>query len=244
MGESSMSLQDQMRTIVVRAFYSKDAPETVRLLYSPDAAYVKAVTIEHWRFLQSFPRWCGTIVAKSPYQDVWEYEIDNLHEELVHDAAVGGGHYAIVRQACRESGWSDEDIDHGRAHRTMQRAIDDWWAIVRERPWVEAMAAVHGTEMLADQRLKKHPDFAMPSIVSDRSFIEQGAFGPATRTWLSTTAADTAHAGRAADLVAKYAATVSTPEDVLATFRRSMADMGLYLEAIADRRRELLEARR
>ena len=124
----------------------------------------------------------------------------------------------------------------------MQRAIDDWYAIVRDRPWVEAMAAVHGTEMLADQRLKQHPDFAMPSIVSDRSFIEQGAFGPATRRWLSTTAADTAHAGRAADLVAKYAATDSTPDAVLATFRRSMDDMRLYLEAIAERRRELLGA--
>ncbi len=242
MGEPSLSLQDQLRTIVVHAFYSKNAPEAMRILYAPDAAYVKAVTIEHWRFLQAFPRWCGTIVSRSPYQDVWEYEIDNLHEELIHDDAVGGGHYAVVRQACRESGWSDDEIDRGKAHPKMARAIDDWWAIVRERPWVEAMAAVHGTEMLADQRLKQHPDFAMPSIVSDRSFVEKGAFGPATRTWLSTTAADTAHAGRAADLVAKYAATDSTPEAVLATFRRSMADMGLYMEAIAEKRRELLEA--
>ncbi len=144
-GQVSMSLQDQLRTIVVRAFYSKDAPEAMRILYAPDAAYVKAVTIEHWRFLQAFPRWCGMIVAKSPYQDVWEYEIDNIHEELVHDPAVGGGHYTIVRQACRESGWSDAEIDHGHAHPKMQRAIDDWYAIVRERPWVEAMAAVHGT---------------------------------------------------------------------------------------------------
>ncbi len=243
MGDASVSLQDQLRAIVVRAFYSKDPPEAMRILYAPDAAYVKAVTIEHWRFLQAFPRWCGAIVAKSPYQDVWEYEIDNLHEELVHDPAVGGGHYVIVRQACRESGWSDEAIDHGRAHPKMQRAIDDWYAIVRDRPWVEAMAAVHGTEMLADQRLKHHPDFAMPSIVSDRSFVDKGAFGPATRKWLSTTAADTAHAGRAADLVAKYASTDSTPDAVLETFRRSMRDMGLYMEAIAERRRELLEAK-
>lgn len=243
MGEAWGSLQDQLRTIVVRAFYSKDAPEAMRILYAPDAAYVKAVTIEHWRFLQAFPRWCGAIVARCPHQDVWEYEIDNLHDELVHDPAVGGGHYVIVRQACRESGWNDEAIDHGRAHPKMQRAIDDWYAIVRDRPWVEAMAAVHGTEMLADQRLKQHPDFAMPSIVSDRSFLEKGAFGPATRLWLSTTAADTAHAGRAADLVAKYAATDSTPDAVLVTFRRSMADMGLYMEAIAERRREILEAK-
>ncbi len=242
MGEAAESLQDRLRTIVVRAFYSKDAPEAIRVLYSPDAAFVKAMTIEHWRFLQAFPRWCGAIVARCPHQDVWEYEIDNLHDKLVHDPAVGGGHYVIVRQACRESGWSDQEIDRGRAHPKMQRAIVDWYAIVRDRPWVEAMAAVHGTEMLADQRLKKHPDFAMPSIVSDRSFIEQGAFGPATRRWLSTTAADTAHAGRAADLVAKYAATDSTPEAVLTTFRRSMEDMRLYLEAIAERRRELLEA--
>ena len=242
MGEAAQSLQDQLRTIVVRAFYSKNAPETIRVLYAPDAAFVKAVTIEHWRFLQAFPRWCGAIVSRSPYQDVWEYEIDNLHDELVHDKAVGGGHYVIVREACRESGWTDEEIDRGHAHPKMQRAIDDWWSIVRDRPWVEAMAAVHGTEMLADQRLKSHPDFAMPSIVSDRSFIEQGAFGPATRLWISTTAADTAHAGRAADLVAKYAATDSTPDAVLATFRRSMDDMRLYFEAIAERRRELLEA--
>ena len=241
MDESSVPLADQLRTIVVRAFYSKNPPEAMRLLYAPDAALVKALTIEHWRFLQAFPRWCGAIMAKSPVQEVWEYEIDNLHDELIHDEAVGGGHYAIVRQACRESGWSDETIDRGRAHPKMQRAIDDWYAIVRDRPWVEAMAAVHGTEMLADQRLKKHPDFAMDSIVSDRSFIEKGAFGPATRRWLSTTAADTAHAGRAADLVAKYAAADSTPEAVLQTFRRSMDDMKLYFEAIADRRREILE---
>ena len=242
MSEPPASLADRLRSIVVHAFYAKDPPEGVRLLYAPDAAYVKAVTIEHWRFLQAFPRWCGAIVAGCPHQDVWEYEIDNLHDELVHDEAVGGGHYVIVRQACRECGWSDEEIDRGRAHPKMQRAIDDWYAIVRDRPWVEAMAAVHGPEMLADQRLKKDPAFAMDSIVSDRSFIEKGAFGPATRRWLSTTAADTAHAGRAADLVAKYAATDSTPEAVLETFRRSMDDMTLYFEAIADRRREILGA--
>ena len=243
MGEPSVSLADELRTIVVHAFYSKDPPEALRLLYAPDAAIVKAMTIEHWRFLQAFPRWCGGIMMKSPVQEVWEYEIDNLHDELIHDPAVGGGHYAIVRQACLESGWSPEEIDRGRAHPKMQRAIDDWTAIVRDRPWVEAMAAVHGTEMLADQRLKDHPDFAMPSIVSDRSFIEKGAFGPATRRWLSTTAADTAHAGRAADLVAKYAAEASTPEAVLRTFHRSMDDMRLYFEAIAGRRKDILEGR-
>lgn len=243
MSEPSMSLADQLRTIVVRAFYSKHPPEALRLLYAPDAALVKAITIEHWRFLQMFPRWCGGIMMKSPHQDVWEYEIDNLHDELIHDEAVGGGHYVIVRQACLESGWTADEVDRGRAHPKMQRALDDWTAIVRDRPWVEAMAAVHGTEMLADQRLKKHPDFAMPSIVSDRSFIEKGAFGPATRRWLSTTAADTAHAGRAADLVEKYAAVDSTPEAVLETFRRSMDNMRLYFEAIAERRREILEAK-
>ena len=243
MSESPVSLADQLRTIVVHRFYSKNPPEALRRLYAPDAALVKALTIEHWRFLQAFPRWCGGIMMKSPHQDVWEYESDNLHDELIHDEAVGGGHYVIVRQACLESGWSAEEVDHGQAHQKMARAIDDWTAIVRDRPWVEAMAAVHGTEMLADQRLKKHPDFAMTSIVSDRSFIEQGAFGPSTRRWLSTTAADTAHAGRAADLVAKYAATDSTPEAVLETFRRSMDDMTLYFEAIAERRREILEAK-
>ena len=242
MGESSVSLADELRTIVVHAINSKDPPEALRLLYAPDAALVRAITIEPRRFRQMFPRWCGGLLMKSPHQDVWEYEIDNLHDELIHDEAVGGGHYVIVRQACLESGWTAEEVDHGSAHPKMARALEDWTAIVRDRPWVEAMAAVHGTEMLADQRLKRHPDFAMPSIVSDRSFIEQGAFGPSTRRWLSTTAADTAHAGRAADLVAKYAATDSTPEAVLATFRRSMDDMRLYFEAIADRRREILGA--
>jgi pyrroloquinoline quinone (PQQ) biosynthesis protein C len=238
-----MTLADDLRTEVVRTFYGKDAPEAIRLVYRPDDAFVKAVVFEHWQFLREFPRWCGTIVARSTDEDVWAYEVDNLHEELVHDPDAGAGHYEIVRNAARENGWSDADLARGPGPK-MRRALDDWWDIVRTRPTAEAMAAVHGTEMLADQRLKKHPEFAFQGIVSDAGFAQARPYGEWTRRWLSTTAADTGHAGRAADLVEKLSHDGTTPEQVLATFRRSMGDMRLYFEAIMERRATLLAGAR
>ncbi|MHB8584505.1 MAG: thiaminase II/PqqC family protein [Thermoplasmatota archaeon] len=236
-----MNLADAMRKQVVRTFYGKNAPEGVRLIYNPDAAFIKAIVLQHWHFLQAFPRWCGAIMAGSPHQDVWEYEVDNLHEELVHDPHVGGGHYAIVREACRENGWDDATIDHGAPHPIMKKAIDDWYAITREKPWVDAMAAVHATEMLADSTLRKDPEFAMDSIVSEKRFLDKASYPPATKRWLSTTAADTAHAGRAANLVEKYARTDSSEQSVLSTFDRSMRNMQWYFDAIVDHRRQILQ---
>jgi pyrroloquinoline quinone (PQQ) biosynthesis protein C len=234
-----MSLADSLRAEVVRTFYGRNPPEGVRLMYAPDRPFLQAVTFEHWHFLKAFPRWCGGIMAACPHQDVWEYEVDNLHEELVHDPGVGGGHYELIRAAAHENGWSDRDLETKPPHPKMKRAIDDWYAIVREKPWVDAMAAVHGTEMLADRRLKEFPEFAMPTIVSEKRYLDQEALPPATRRWLSTTAADTEHAGRAANLVEKYAKSDSSEEAVLATFRRSMANMRLYFEAIVERRAEI-----
>jgi pyrroloquinoline-quinone synthase len=234
-----MGLADDLRGMVVRAFYGADPPEGMRRVYSPDAAFIKAIVYEHWQFLQHFPRWCGAVMARAPHEDVWIYEVDNLHEELVHDEGAGSGHYQIMRDAAREVGWTEADLARGPGPK-MARAIRDWWDICATRPWPEAMAAIHGTEMLADQRLKKHPEFRQPAIVSDSGFSASRGYGPAVQRWLNTTAADTAHAGRAAALVEKYAATDATEEGVRRTFARSMDDMRLYFEAVVDRRAEVL----
>lgn len=235
-------LGDAMRATVVERFYGDEPPEGVRLLYDPDAAFAKALVYEHWHFLQGFPRWCGHVIAGTPHLDVITYEVDNLHEELVHDAAVDGGHYDIIRDAAKEMGWTEADLDAGEPGPKMAKAIADWYDIARTRPWVETMAAVHGTEMFADQRLKQVPGFRMPNLVSDRSFLEKEGYGPKTRRWLSTTAADTEHSGLAVDLVETYAEEASTPEAVLRTFRRSMDDMALYFEAMVERRAAILDA--
>lgn len=230
-----MGLADDMRQHVVDTFFGPEPPEGIRRLFAPDPAFQAALLFEHWQFLQGFPRWVGSIIAGTPHLDVVQYEVDNLYGELIHDATAEHGHYALVLDAGVEAGLSREEILRGPPGPKMARAIDDWYAIARERPWVEAMAAVHGTEMLADQRLKERPGYRYPYQMGDESFLRGSGYSPKGRQFLATTRADTEHAGRAAALVERYAVDAATRAAVMETFRRSMRDMGLYFEALVER---------
>lgn len=235
------TLSDRMRHLVVVRFYGEHMPEGVRLLFRPDRAFQAALIYEHWRFLQGFPRWVGAIMAGTDKLDVIEYEVENLYGELVHDPGVRQSHYRTVLQAGVEAGLTEEEILSGPTGEKMERAIRDWFSIARERPWIESLAAVHGTEMLADQRLKEVPGYRPPHQMGDEEFLQGSGYTSAGRSFLSTTRADTAHAGRAAALVEKYATDDGVREAVFRTFSRSMDNMGLYFEAVVDRRREFRE---
>lgn len=230
-----MGLADDMRQHVVDTFFGATPPEGIRRLFAPDRAFQAALIYEHWQFLQGFPRWVGSIIAGTPHLDVIQYEVDNLYGELIHDANAERGHYALVLEAGTEVGLSREEILRGPPGPKMARAIEDWYAIARERPWVETMAAVHGTEMLADQRLKERPGYRYPYQMGDEEFLRGAAYSPKGRRFLATTRADTEHAGHAAALVEKYATDAPTRSAVMTTFRRSMKDMELYMQALVDR---------
>jgi pyrroloquinoline quinone (PQQ) biosynthesis protein C len=235
------SLAHRMRERIVERFYGTDPPEGIRRLFHPDRAFQAALIFEHWQFLQGFPRWVGSIIAGTPHLDVIEYEVDNLYGELIHDPGVKSGHYALVLEAGVECGLSREEIQRGPPGPKMARAIADWYAIARERPWVETLAAVHGTEMLADQRLRELPGYRLPNLMGDEEFLAKAEYTPAGRRFLATTRADTAHAGRAMALVEKYAPDGPTREAVLRTFERSLDDMALYFEALVERARAFEE---
>jgi pyrroloquinoline quinone (PQQ) biosynthesis protein C len=228
-------LPNAMRQIVVDRFYGPSPPEGMQLLFHPDRAVQAALVHEHWQFLRGFPRWVGAVIHGTPHLDVIEYEVENLYGELVHDPMAANGHYALVLEAGIEAGLSREEIVEGTPHPKLARALEDWYAIARDRPWVETMAAVHGTEMLADQKLKEMPGYSLPYQMGDAEFLDRSGLTEKGRRFLATTRADTEHAGRAADLVAKYATGPGEADAVLATFRRSMDNMGAYMEAVVDR---------
>lgn len=232
-----MDLPDRMRQHIVDRFYGERPPPGLARLYRPDRTYQAALLFEHWQFLQGFPRWVGAIIAGTESLEVIEYEVDNLYGELIHDANAERGHYALVLEAGVEAGLSAEAIRAGPPGPLLARAIADWYAIARERPWVETMAAVHGTEMLADQHLKERPGFRPPHLMGDEAFLDGSGYTPKGRAFLATTRADTQHAGRAAELVDRYAADPGTRERVFATFVRSMGNMELYFAAVEERYR-------
>ncbi len=242
MGDGTLlPLPDRMRQYIVDRFYGPRPPEGLARLFSPDRAYQAALVFEHWQFLTGFPRWVGSIIAGTPHLDVISYEVDNLYGELIHDPSVHGGHYGLVLDAGEDAGLSREEIQRGPPGPKMARALEDWYSIARDRPWVETMAAVHATEMLADQRLRDRPGYHLPHLMGDEAFLQGSPYAPQVRKFLATTRADTEHAGRAAELVARYAAEASSEEAVWRTFVRSMDNMALYFEAIAERRRAFLE---
>lgn len=231
-------LADRMRRHIVGRFYGEVMPEGLRRLFSPTPAYQAALVYEHWCFLQGFPRWVGSIIAGTDKLDVIEYEVDNLYGELIHDPGAKGGHYAIVLSAGVEAGLSSNELTEARPGPKMALALKDWYDIARTRSWIETMAAVHGTEMLADQNLKKVPGYSLPHIMGDEPFLRPSTYSPSGKRFLGTTRADTQHAGRAAELVEKYAPTSEERDNIFKTFVRSMDNMELYFEAIRERYEE------
>lgn len=165
--------------------------------------------------------------------DVSVYELDNLSTEFGEPERSPPAHYELLLRMGESYGLPRADALATVPLPTTARVLNEWQEICAREPWVEAMAAMHSLELIADRELREHgasvPYFD-PAILTDGSIPEAAA-----AFLREGYEADVDHAGTALSLIERYADELDRVEEVQATFLRSMDLFDDYLGARLER---------
>ncbi len=229
----SEGLGEWVRRRFAARFFGPRPHPFVAALQHPTRSTLLGYVVEHQHFLRGWGRSCALILARTDRLDVTRYEIENLSTELGGAREGGTSHYELLLRMGEALGLSREEVLAVEPLPTTRRALAEWREICEQEPWVAAMAAMHGLELIADRTLREHGatlSYFDPAILSD------GSVPPAAAAFLREGyEADAGHAGRALSLVERYARELDLVEAVQGTFLRSMDLFDDYLGARLER---------
>ncbi|HEY7060151.1 MAG TPA: iron-containing redox enzyme family protein [Chloroflexota bacterium] len=106
-----------------------------------------------------FPRWLGHIYGNCPDASVRRFLLEDLSDEEGSDDAAGDGHIDLHRRLGHALGLSDADLDEGPFVPEVTAICLSMEHISLNRPWLEALACIMGTEVLTLARIPRlYPD--------------------------------------------------------------------------------------
>lgn len=235
----AFDLQAWVRRRFIEKFYGQKPHPFVLALQHPSRATLLGYVVEHQHFLRQWVRSCAYIVARTDRTDVQLYELDNINTEFGGYAGKPS-HYELLLRMGESLGLDRRKILGFQPLADTSAGIRTWNQIASEDHWTEAMAAMHGLELIADRSLK---NYGATIGYFDPSILKSDETTQATKDFLREGyEADVAHSGDALDLVAKYSSELGTTESVQATFLRSIDPFDRYLMARLERGREFESA--
>ena len=183
-----------------------------------DGARVYA--IEHCVFAANFPRWLSNITGNCPHLDVRQYLIQNTFVEEVKDPTITSGHYESLVDFAVALG-ADREFVYGYrgAPITQMRIVYCEW-VSRQKPWLEAFAAIAGNEVARGK--------AMIKRVGDRARTSRDNWkalkldDKALAHWDAADAADSSedgHGDAPLEILRKYAVTREQQDACLQAMR-------------------------
>jgi pyrroloquinoline-quinone synthase len=217
----------------IEKFYGDPPHPFPVALQHPSRATLLGYVFEHQHFLRQWVRSCAYIMARTDQTEVARYELDNLNTEFGGFGTPAPSHYDLLLQMGESLGTPREKVLRTLPLPSTALAIVEWNRIATEEHWVEAMAAMHSLELIANRELVKQG-------ASIRYFDPEILTGPevteATKAFLREGyEADVGHSDEALALVDKFATEVGRREDVQATFLRSADLFDDYLIARLER---------
>ncbi|HEY6237621.1 MAG TPA: C2H2 type zinc finger domain-containing protein [Thermoplasmata archaeon] len=226
-------LAEWIRRRFAARFFGERLHPFVAALQRPTPATLLGYAVEHQHFLREWVRACAFVLAKTDRSDVSLYELDNIHTEFGGDGPERPSHYELLLRMGESYGTPRGELLATPPLATTRRALAEWHAICEKEHWVEAMAAMHSLELIADRNLVDHGATAR---YFDPAILEGTAITPEAQAFLREGyAADADHAGTALELVERYATELGRIEDVQGTFLRSMDLFDDYLGARLER---------
>ena len=234
---SKTGLKKWLRLKFIQKFYGREPHPFVLALQHPSREVLLGYVIEHQHFLRQWVRSCSYIMAKTEEEDVTHYELDNINTEFGGFGTERPSHYELLLRMGESLGLAREKVLSTPPLPDTRWALRVWDRIAARDDWVEAMAAMHGLELIADRSVKEDGatlTYFDPGILSGNevpsaaaAFLREGY------------EADVVHSGEALDLVEKYAREKGNEPDVQATFLRSLDAFDCYLMARLQRSRML-----
>ncbi len=226
-------LSHWIKTRFIAKFFGKVPHPFVAALQHPSRATLLGYVIEHQHFLRQWVRSCAYITARTDAPEVARYELENLSTEFLGFGHGQPSHYELLLRMGEGLG-----VDRARILATeplpaTARAIRAWNEIARDQPWVSAMAAMHGLELIAHRDLVREGasvHYFDPTILSGEEIP------PAARDFLREGyEADVGHADEALRLVTRFAGAQGAIEETQSVFLRSIDLFDDYLIARLER---------
>lgn len=202
-------------------------------LQHPTRATLLGYVFEHQHFLRQWVRSCAYITARTDEPDVARYELDNLNTEFGGFGTPSPSHYELLLRMGESLGIPRDQVLRTPPLPSTGAAIQEWNRIATEEHWVEAMAAMHSLELIANRNLVNEGAsirYFDPRILSGSEVTE------ATQAFLREGyEADVGHSDEALSLVDRFATPAGRAEDVQSTFLRSADLFDDYLIARLER---------
>lgn len=226
-------LAEWIRRRFAARFFGERLHPFVAALQHPSAATLVGYAVEHQHFLREWVRACAFVLAKTDRSDVSRYELENINTEFGGDGPETPSHYELLLRMAESYGIPRTTLLATPPLATTRRALAEWHSICESEHWVEAMAAMHSLELIADRTLVDH---GATAHYFDPSILDGGSITPEAKAFLREGyAADVGHAGEALALVERYATELDRIEEVQGTVLRSIDLFDDYLGARLER---------
>ena len=217
----------------ISKFYGRPPHPFPAALQRPSRATLLGYVFEHQHFLRQWVRSCAYIMARTDEAEVARYELDNLNTEFGGFGTPTPSHYELLLRMGESLGVGRDQILSTPPLPSTAVAIREWNRIATEEHWVEALAAMHSLELIANRNLMEQ-GASIPYF--DPSILTAADLGEATKAFLREGyEADVGHSDEALALVDRFAVDVGRREEVQATFLRSTDLFDDYLIARLER---------
>lgn len=205
----------------------------IKAMQMPEKRTLIGYVIEHHYFLKQWIKSCASVIAKTDYEDVQRYEMENIMTEMHGFGSKQPSHHELLLRMGESLGLPRTRVLETEPLPSTRKAVNLWNHIATTAHWVEIMAAMHSLELIATRGLEKYgakyPYFDpvlferkdLPDAVKD--FLREGY------------EADVSHSGEALNLIVKYSSDVDDVQNIQATFIRSMVAFDDYLNARLER---------
>jgi pyrroloquinoline-quinone synthase len=231
LGSTPVSVWIKSRFIA--KFYGRPPHPFPVALQHPSRSTLLGYVVEHQHFLRQWVRSCAYIMARTDEPEVARYELDNLNTEFGGFGTPSPSHYDLLLQMGESLGVPRNQVLHTPPLPATAAAIEEWNRIATQEHWVEAMAAMHSLELIANRNLVKE---GASIRYFDPGILTGSEVTAATQAFLREGyEADVGHSDEALALVDRFAAPAYRVEDVQSTFLRSADLFDDYLIARLER---------
>ncbi|MDH3239979.1 MAG: iron-containing redox enzyme family protein [Alphaproteobacteria bacterium] len=181
----------------------------------------RVYALEHCVFGANFPRWLANITGNCPHLAARKYLIENMYVEEVEDPTIAANHYESLVDFAVALGLDRDFVlaYQGAPITRMRMAYCDW--VSRQRPWLEAFAAVASGEMSRGTRMIAR--VGEKANLSRRTWDALKLDDKALAHWDAADEADS-HEGGHGDV----------PFDILMTYADTAAQQDACLAAMAE----------
>jgi pyrroloquinoline-quinone synthase len=231
LGSAPVSVWIKSRFIA--KFYGQPPHPFPIALQHPSRSTLLGYVFEHQHFLRQWVRSCAYIMARTDEPEVARYELDNLNTEFGGFGTPSPSHYDLLLQMGESLGVARDQVLQTPPLPATSAAIEEWNRMATQEHWVEAMAAMHSLELIANRDLVKE---GASIRYFDPEILSGSEVTPATKAFLREGyEADVGHSDEALALVDRFATPAGRVEDVQSTFLRSADLFDDYLIARLER---------